>query len=329
MLITRPAYYDRFRCAAADCPDSCCKGWQIQVDAASAARYQALPGDLGRQLRQVLRTDGEETVMTIRDGRCPMWRSDGLCRIQAELGEQALCRVCREFPRLTHDYGDLVELGLELSCPEAAKLILNAAPGPALTENRPGGKADDPALLAALRASRETALTLLADESRPVGQTLALILLWACQVQTQLDGGPAGPFDPETALEEARALAKPGDAAAIVDFFAGLELLTPEWAARLRAPAPAPWEGRFLALARYLVQRYWLQAVSDGDLYSRAKLIVVSCLLVKTLGGELVSTAQLFSKEIENDADNVEALLEGAYTAPAFRDDRLLGLLLE
>ena len=28
--------------------------------------------------------------------------------IQAELGEQALCKTCREFPRLTHDYGGFV-----------------------------------------------------------------------------------------------------------------------------------------------------------------------------------------------------------------------------
>ena len=47
-----------------------------------------------------------------------MWRQDGLCRIQAELGHEALCKTCREFPRLRHDYGSFVELGLELH-PEA------------------------------------------------------------------------------------------------------------------------------------------------------------------------------------------------------------------
>lgn len=47
------------------------------------------------------------------------------------------------------------------------------------------------------------------------------------------------------------------------------------------------------------------------------------------LAGDFLETAQLFSKEIENNADNVDAILDAAYTAPAFRDDGLLGLLLE
>ena len=82
------------------------------------------------------------------------------------------------------------------------------------------------------------------------------------------------------------------------------------------------------ALARYLIGRYWLQAVSDYDLVCRVKFIVIACLLVGLLGGGFPETAQLFSKEIENDADNVDAILDAAYTCPAFADDRLLGLLL-
>jgi len=71
-----------------------------------------------------------------------------------------------------------------------------------------------------------------------------------------------------------------------------------------------------------------LQAISDYDLVSRAKLVIISCLTIKLLGGDVVSTAQLYSKEIENDADNVDALLDGAYTDVALTDSNLLGLLL-
>ena len=96
----------------------------------------------------------------------------------------------------------------------------------------------------------------------------------------------------------------------------------------LKNPAPGPWDHRTLALARYLVNRYWLQAVSDYDLYCRVKFIVILCMLTKYLGGDLLRTAQLMSKEIENDADNVDALLDAAYAHPAFTDDKLLGMLL-
>ena len=103
MRITKPAYFDSFRCIASSCPDSCCKEWDVQVDAKSAAVYRSLPGALGDRLRQVMYTEDGEVYMAIEDRRCPMWCDDGLCRIQAELGHDALCKTCREFPRLTHD----------------------------------------------------------------------------------------------------------------------------------------------------------------------------------------------------------------------------------
>lgn len=329
MKITKPDYFDRFRCLAGSCPDSCCREWEVQVDADSSAAYRALPGALGDDLRRCLRDEEGETYLTIADRRCPMWRTDGLCRIQAELGEAALCKTCREFPRLTHDYGDFVELGLELSCPEAARLILNE-PAALITEELPGkGEAEyDAEAMKVLKASRKRAVQLL-DSERPVGQGLALLLLYGCQIQGELDGEEAVPFDGEAALETARELSQPGDGKEIIQFFHSLELLTEVWKSRLSGPAPTDWDSRTLALARYFVNRYWLQAVSDYDLYSRVKFMVIACLLLKELGGDFERTAQLFSKEIENDADNMDALLDGAYSHPAFTDAKLLGMLLE
>ena len=330
MLLFKPDYYDRFRCAAGKCPDSCCKEWEVEIDDASARFYRALPGELGDRLREVMRTADGKTSMSIIDGRCPMWRSDGLCRIQAELGENALCETCRIFPRLTHDYGDFAELGLELSCPEAAKLILTAPPAPLTADTRPGGGVPeyDVEAMASLKASREVMLSILSDESHSVGESLALGLLYGCQAQSELDGGEESPFDAGAALETAATLAKPGNPAEVLDFFLGLELLTPQWETMLRHPDPSDWTPQHRALARYLTQRYWLQAVSDYDLYCRVKFILISCLLVRLVGGDIFTTAQLYSKEIENDTDNVEAILDAAYAHPAFTDDKLLGMLL-
>ena len=330
MLITKPSYFDDFRCIAGACPDSCCKEWEVQVDGESAAYYRSLPGALGESLRQVLREEDGETVMTITHGRCPMWREDGLCRIQAELGEEALCKTCREFPRLTHDYGDFVERGLELSCPEAARLILTSASAAAIAEEFSGGEAPDydGEAMAVLKDTREKMLALLSDSTYPVGQTLALALLYGYQAQGELDGDAPQNFDPEAALAGAADFAKPGDFGEIPAFFSGLEILTEQWRTRLEAPSGKAWHPYTGSLARYLVERYWLQAVSDYDLYCRVKFIVISCLLVNRLGGDFLETAQLFSKEIENNTQNVEAILDAAYSSPAFTDDKLLGYLL-
>ena len=330
MILYKAHYFDTFRCIAGACPDSCCKEWGVQVDETSTAYYRSLTGPLGDRLREVLVEEDGETVMTIEDGRCPMWRTDGLCRIQAELGEGALCKTCREFPRLTHDYGDFIERGLELSCPEAATFILNTPNAPFMEEILPGEAEPeyDEEAMAVLKQTRQEVLSLLSDDSRPVGETLAIALLYGCEAQSRLDCGDALPFDPDSALDTARAMAKDGNEQEMLDFFLELELLTPQWENLLRNPLPGPWDGHTPALARYLVNRYWLQAVSDYDLYSRVKFILIACLLVKHLGGDIFRTAQLWSKEIENDADNVEAILDAAYTHPAFTDDKLLGMLL-
>lgn len=329
MIVYKPEYYDRFRCLAGACPDSCCKDWAVQVDDQSAEYYRQLPGPLGDRLREVLQEEDGDTVLTITDGRCPMWRTDGLCRIQSELGEGALCHTCRTFPRLTHDYGDFVELDLELSCPEAARILLNAPFAPAIP--RDTGETVEPEYdteaMALLKSSREQALSLLSQEEKPVGQRLALLLLYTCQVQSALDTGDAVDFDPDRAWETVCSLTEPENLPSLADFFKNLEILTPEWRQMLENPNPGSWDTHTPTLARYLVNRYWLQAVSDYDLYSRGKLVCILCLLVRELGGDIFFTAQRMSKEIENDVDNLEAILDAAYTDPLFNDTALLARL--
>ena len=330
MIIRKPSYFEEFSCIAAACPDSCCKEWDVQVDDASARYYRSLPGALGDDLRRLLKDEDGETIMTIVAGRCPMWRQDGLCRIQAELGEKSLCKTCREFPRLTHDYGDFIERGLELSCPEAARIILSSPAADPIVEEIPGGEAEyDQDAMKVLLRTREKVLSILADTSRPVNESLALALLYGYQAQAELDGDGEAPFDPDAALESAREFVKLPEITELPEFFAELEILTEEWTERLKHPAPAPWDDRFRGLARYFAERYWLQAVSDYDLACRVKYCIASCALIRNLGGDLLRTSQLYSKEIENNIDNVEAILDGAYSHPAFTDDKLLGLLLQ
>ena len=177
-----------------------------------------------------------------------------------------------------------------------------------------------------LLRTREKALSLL-EQNRPVPEIFILFLLYGYQAQGELDGEEETPFDPETALETAAQLARAADFGEILEFLAALELLNPAWGDRLR-------RGKFtlpgkecLPLLRYFAERYWLQAVSDLDLDCRVKFMVVSCLVIRAMDGDFVTNAQRYSKEMENDPENVEALLDAAYSHRAFTDDKLLGLL--
>lgn len=332
MKIFKPSYFDSFRCIASSCPDSCCKEWEVEVDDASAALYRNLEGPLGDRLRRVLRDDPQwGTVMTIKKGRCPMWRTDGLCRIQAELGHDALCKTCRDFPRLRHDYGTFLELGLELSCPEAARLILSAPNTGILTEEVPGGDAPDydESAMKLLLESRNQALEFLQNPAWTIPEALAVVLCYGYHIQSLLYQLDMPEFIPEDALEEAEDLALPGKPSTLFSFLAKLEILNPKWKKRLKQRhQPTAWTEEFRRLARYFVERYWLQAISDYDLSSRVKLGVISCVAIRLLGGDLTQTAQAFSKEIENNAANVAAILDGSYTDPALTDRYVFGLLL-
>lgn len=331
MEIFIPDYYPSFRCLAADCPDSCCKEWTVDIDPASAKYYRSLPGDLGDRLRRALKDTGDSTIMEIENGRCPMWRQDGLCRIQAELGHDALSQTCRDYPRLRHDFGDFVELGLELSCPEAARLILTSQGHKLFVQAQPGGTEPeyDTECMEILRTSRKEVLDFLDTSSFSIPETLAIILLYSHSVQSAIDGGEFVPLMPDLCLQDAKKFAKPGDLPALRKLFLGLEILTDRWRTLLlSANRHLLWHEPLQALLRYLIQRYWLQAISDYDLVCRVKFMIASCILICSLDGDITQSAPLYSKEIENDIDNVEALFDSAYTSPALTDTNLLGLLL-
>lgn len=328
MEIIYPSYYKTFSCIASSCPDSCCHEWDVQVDPESAARYRSMEGDLGDALREFLYDEDGETYLRNQNGRCPMWRDDGLCRIQAERGHEALCHVCQQFPRLTHDYGDFLERGLELSCPEAARIILSEKLQWTVEEADGGEEPEyDPEIMAILRESRPCALELLEDEGYSAPERLRLLMMYGYHVQGAIDGGELMPFDPAAALGEAEQFAGAGNAEALVEFYRSLDLLTDRWPARLETLTEAVWDERLCKLAQYAICRHWYQAVSDWDLTCRVKMTISACALLSRMVGDLVENAQLWSKEIENSAENLDAILDGAYTEPALTDANLLGLL--
>ncbi len=328
-----PEYYRQFQCLAGACPDSCCYGWAVDIDEETANRYRMLPGALGDWLRQCLHQEEWGTVLALEpNGRCPMWRPDGLCRIQAELGEEALSHVCRTFPRLRHDYGSFQELGLELSCPEAARLILGSDrffPTPELPQLCQEEDYDTGTMEILYRTRREL-MAFIDGQALPIRETLAIALLYGYRVQEALDFGDTAQLDPEADLAAARECAWAGSGEDLLAFFREeLEILTPDWKARLQGPVSRTIPEAVRPLLRYFLGRYYLQAVSDRDIVCRVKLSVVSCLVIALLGGDLRQTAQQYSKEIENDPDNVDALLDAVYSHRALCDANLLGLMLK
>ncbi len=126
MILRKPDFYSQFKCTASRCSDTCCVGWEIDIDESSQRAYRKVEGPFGDRLRASIE-DGHFKLLP--HDRCPFLDKGNLCEIYKNLGEGALCQICREHPRFVEVYGDIMEKGLGLCCEEAVRLLL-ATEGP-------------------------------------------------------------------------------------------------------------------------------------------------------------------------------------------------------
>lgn len=117
-----PYHYKSFVCLGGECPDTCCGGWRIPIDDESFRRYRKVTGSFGERLRRGM--DPLTRSFRLKGRYCSFLNEKGLCDIFRELGKDGLCKACRDYPRHREDYGKLQEFMLSMSCPEAARLIL-------------------------------------------------------------------------------------------------------------------------------------------------------------------------------------------------------------
>ncbi len=288
------ACFSGFRCLAGDCPDTCCAGWEIDLDPEALHYYEAMPGALGREVRQRLRTEDGYTFFALEQGRCPFLNPAGLCRLILEQGEKALSVTCQAHPRFVEEYGSLRETCLSISCPEAARLLLDG-PVELVTRQTPEPEAEedlDEDYLKELLELREMLFSLVQTE--PPASSAAAILELAGDGTLELSG-----------------------------FFAAMgrmEFTSPRLPAALqRVDSAVPWAemeepGRRLML--YFLYRYVLRAVWDGRVTEKLLLCVYAAASILCLsrcwdGPEperVRRAASLFSREVEHSDENLALL---------------------
>ena len=126
MKVRVPNYFKEFKCIASKCEDTCCAGWEIVIDEESYEKYKEVRGDFKEELRsKIVKSEGEN-IFLLNKGNCAFLNEKKMCEIYINLGEEYLCYTCREFPRYREEFFDLREIGLSLSCPEAARIILRS-----------------------------------------------------------------------------------------------------------------------------------------------------------------------------------------------------------
>ena len=125
MKLRVPDYYSEFSCIADKCKDSCCIGWEIDIDEDTHEYYNFVEGEFGDRLREnmYVTEDGDYSFKLKKHGRCPFLNSRNLCDICIELGEEALSEVCTEYPRFAIEYEDVLQKCLSLSCEEVGRIL--------------------------------------------------------------------------------------------------------------------------------------------------------------------------------------------------------------
>lgn len=255
MILRVPSYYKEFRCIADRCQDSCCIGWEIDIDEETFSYYENVEGAFGERLRAHMATEDTNSFVLQENGWCPFLNAEKLCDICIVLGEEALSEVCTEFPRFTMEYENVREKILSLSCEEVGRLLFSSKEKITWEEQKLAqscaafefegiecgeeeacleddeGYADMPKL-AALRLEevRKKAVELLEERTKPVFERMAEYLAYCNRMQQEIYGGKSSGNDRcvagEDGAEKERAYR---DFCARMECFSQLEVLDGTW----------------------------------------------------------------------------------------------------
>ncbi len=305
-----PSYYNDFRCLAEKCPDTCCAKWEIVIDDDTLMKYSESSGQFAESIRShLIKNEEGETCFLLKDNKCPFLCYDGLCEIHKQLGEDFTGRVCREHPRFTEEYDGFSEISLSVSCPETINILFNNR---SVSYPTPVYEGDDE-VLSLLIASRKEILE--------TNQNAEII------IKTILDKAA----DDQLEIDLVYITDHPVFNTELINNYLSFindscELLTIEWKKYLENALVSEIsqeeikrfiinnESNFIRSLKYFVYRYYLKAVNDLDIYSRALFIILSCysaVYIAVANDILFEEAiRLFSKEIEHNLINLDTVIE-------------------
>ncbi len=319
MKIIKPDYYKNFKCIAGDCPDSCCQGWEVDADNESLEYYKTLSPSLEikKKIDSVLDKDEfGNTIFTLAPKkRCPFLNCENLCDMHIAIGAEHTPVTCRNFPRFIYDYGGTREIGVSFSCPVAADLIYNYNGHISFDEEvnseLPTLNDIDAQTYIMLKNARDKAFGILKDDNLKISEKLIDILHLSAELQTKLNPYEEG-----------------GDSISFKDVFINPELINPEWQEKvnnIRISKVSDTNANE-NIAMYFIYKYFLQAVYDLDILSKAKMAVIGVLINEYFGND-AWTVHLWSKETEHSQYNMDRYKRLLVEADCLKTEELINKL--
>lgn len=121
---------EEFSCIGGDCENTCCQSWKVNLTKRDYVVWHNLakkhPSEHKLFEQYVIKEDSEyaSLVFDEKTGSCPFHGDDGLCRVQKNLGLEALPSTCRTFPKVYNVEKNSIQASASLGCPEYVRNVL-------------------------------------------------------------------------------------------------------------------------------------------------------------------------------------------------------------
>ena len=126
-----PEYMQDFECIGKDCIDSCCIGWNVEIDKKTFKKYENSQNKKIKLISQqfLVKTDTKSDIsygkLADHNNCCPFLSEEKLCNAYSLLGKENLSIGCSTYPRVIKKFDKIGFIAGDLSCPEIARLCLN------------------------------------------------------------------------------------------------------------------------------------------------------------------------------------------------------------
>lgn len=136
--VLSPKYLKKFKCIGGSCSDSCCIGWDVDIDKHTFRKYYKVKDNKMKEIfqrnlynnNQCFNENIDYGNVKLKEGkRCPFLDNENYCVIQSNLGEEYLSNVCSLFPRVINKVDNIYEISLDVSCPEVSRIVLGDIKG--------------------------------------------------------------------------------------------------------------------------------------------------------------------------------------------------------
>lgn len=124
-----PKYMLTFKCIGSACADTCCAGWDINIDEDTYKKYTNCTGKLKELVQGKFRENKNSEdylnkgFMILKEhNKCPFLNDNLLCDIHGGIGEENLCITCKRFPRVYNIIDDVYEKSGLSSCEEICNI---------------------------------------------------------------------------------------------------------------------------------------------------------------------------------------------------------------